>query len=422
MLTKTISRFLVFFVTFCSVFALQAAPALASRFAQRGKESVVVKEREVIQDNYYASADNVKIQGYILGDLFVAGNNIEISGTVNGDVYAAGNTISITGNVDGTVYTAGQLVEIKGNIGRSAFVASSNAWISSEIVEDLMVFSADSKLGGSIGDDLRVFSNSANIDTTVGGDVISGAGSSSIDKSKVSGKIYDVSDDKDTKKAGLMGLLAARGDIQPTQQVVSYVLGLAGLFLLLAVTYKFMPIKVLRAMHIANTGHLNLLKAFGEGLLMTFLIPMGLIFLGIFGLIFPNILLPIYGQILIFGLLLYLLLGILGKVVITFALGDKIQRKFFSNAKVSWVSKAWSGVLFWAVLNILLMIPVVNVFAFIFEWVILTTGVGLVVMDKSLVWNRAWGGKQFVNIEPMNKAENSAKQVTKKKTIKKKTK
>lgn len=109
----------VFFLLFSFIH-----PASAAVFSDTG----TVKAGEVIDDDYFTSAERVTIDGTINGFLFASGNEIQISGTINGDAALMGNTIILTetAKINGNLFTGGAVVTVRGQVSGSIFGGSSS--------------------------------------------------------------------------------------------------------------------------------------------------------------------------------------------------------------------------------------------------------------------------------------------------------
>lgn len=79
------------------VLALGAAPLLAAEIGTG--DSVVVGANQVIEENFYAAADSVRIDGVVQGDVVAVGNTVTVNGTITGDLLAAASTVVINGQV-----------------------------------------------------------------------------------------------------------------------------------------------------------------------------------------------------------------------------------------------------------------------------------------------------------------------------------
>ncbi len=82
----------------------------AQAYTGRTGTDVIVPAGEVVNDNLYAAAERIVIDGTIKGDLVAFGTDIIVNGTVEGDVIAVGRTITINGTVMESTYIAGAAI------------------------------------------------------------------------------------------------------------------------------------------------------------------------------------------------------------------------------------------------------------------------------------------------------------------------
>lgn len=120
---------------------------------------------------YYASGDNLEINGHFLNDVMIAGNNVVISGIVEGDVLAAGNNVTIKAQVNGNIRAAGATITLEGSVKKNVSFAAGqvNTTATSLIEKDLQIFSGSCDLQGNIGGDLKLNVNTAVINGIVNG-------------------------------------------------------------------------------------------------------------------------------------------------------------------------------------------------------------------------------------------------------------
>src|SRR3712207_6533782 len=74
----------------------------------RSGDQVIVGPDEVVDDDLYATANEVVVEGTIRGDLVAFGQSVTVDGTVEGDLIAAGQSVEIGGEVDDDARIAGQ--------------------------------------------------------------------------------------------------------------------------------------------------------------------------------------------------------------------------------------------------------------------------------------------------------------------------
>src|ERR671917_1088860 len=140
-------------------------------------DQVIVGPDEVVDDDLYATANQVVVEGTIRGDLVSFGQSVTVDGTVEGDLIAAGQSVEIGGVVDDDARIAGQALllsegasvgddliaaayslhnEPESNVGGTLWYAGYQALLAGNVVEDLAGAVNALTLGGEIGGDVDV--------------------------------------------------------------------------------------------------------------------------------------------------------------------------------------------------------------------------------------------------------------------------
>lgn len=120
-------------LVFLLVYSLHS-PASAKVISS--EETIVIAEDEVIDDDLFAAAETIRVNGTINGDLYVAGGLVTVDGVVNGDILAAGGVVNISGEVGDDVRVAGGQIRIRNaKIGDSVSVMGGSV----DLDEDTMV-------------------------------------------------------------------------------------------------------------------------------------------------------------------------------------------------------------------------------------------------------------------------------------------
>lgn len=132
-----------------------ATPALAVQTSNA--EFVIIPEDDVLEDDLYAAAIRVVVEGTIDGDLIAfAAEEVVIEGTVTGSVLALTPRITVNGAVDGSLRFAATTLSVQGTVGGDLV---GTAWetrlaAESEVEGEVLVWSWDADLEGTIGSDL----------------------------------------------------------------------------------------------------------------------------------------------------------------------------------------------------------------------------------------------------------------------------
>ena len=153
------------------ILTLTATPAAGADIRQ-GNE-VVIGTGETVEDDLYAFAGTVAVNGTVHGDLIASGQNVSVDGTVTGDVLAAAQVISIRGQVEGSIRAAGASIFIDGRVGGDIFGAGNEITVSAkgQIGRDAVVAGNTVTLGGQIGRNVQAGSRAVTIDGRVGGNM-----------------------------------------------------------------------------------------------------------------------------------------------------------------------------------------------------------------------------------------------------------
>jgi cytoskeletal protein CcmA (bactofilin family) len=153
------------------ILTLTATPAAAADIRQ-GNE-VVIGTGETVEDDIYAFAGTVAINGTVHGDLIAVGQNVTVDGTVTGDVLVAAQTISIRGQVEGSIRATGASIFIDGRVGGDVFWAGNEITVSGkgQVGRDAVVAGNTVTLGGQIGRNVQAGSRAVTIDGHVGGNM-----------------------------------------------------------------------------------------------------------------------------------------------------------------------------------------------------------------------------------------------------------
>lgn len=132
-----------------------------------------VKQRGVVEDDYYTAGGVVDIDADIDGDLIVAGGELLIGHRVRGDVMAAGGTLRVRGTIDDDVRVTGGELDIDARIGDD--LAASGGLIelaaTTTIGGDAWLAGGEVHMAGTVNGDLRIVGGEIVLSGTVLGDV-----------------------------------------------------------------------------------------------------------------------------------------------------------------------------------------------------------------------------------------------------------
>ena len=140
-------------------------------------DQVIIGPDKVVDDDLYATANEIVVEGTVRGDLVAFGRSVTVDGTVEGDLIGAGQSVEIGGEVDDDVRIAGQALllsegasvgddligaayslqnEPESNVGGTLWFASYQALLAGAVGEDLAGAANALTLGGEIGGDADV--------------------------------------------------------------------------------------------------------------------------------------------------------------------------------------------------------------------------------------------------------------------------
>ncbi|MGB3632527.1 MAG: hypothetical protein WA982_00650 [Rubrobacteraceae bacterium] len=158
----------LFFLFGVALLAALLFASSAGAIETRSGDDVVIGSDEVVEDDLYAGADNVTVDGTVKGDLVAGGGTIRINGTVEGDLIAAGQTVIVNGKVEDDARIAGQ-----------ALVIGEDARIADDLIS--AAYSLEGKPGSTVGGELIYGGYQALLAGTVDQNVRGGMGALELD-------------------------------------------------------------------------------------------------------------------------------------------------------------------------------------------------------------------------------------------------
>ncbi len=166
----------------CALLSLSPASSARALVVLHDQESFVVEAGEVQTDSVIVSAESVRIDGVIEGDLVVfaerltlrgeiRGNlfagvrNFELAGRVHGSVYAFARRLNVSGEVDHNILTASDEYTLNdaGRIGGDAVHFGESMTIRGAVVRDLHCLGERVELAGSVGRNVDTFTKRATL-------------------------------------------------------------------------------------------------------------------------------------------------------------------------------------------------------------------------------------------------------------------
>ncbi len=218
-----------------------ASPALAAGLAS--SDFVLIREGTTFDDDLYAAALTVRIEGRVNGDLIaVAAERVVISGTVTGSVTVFAPTVEVSGEVGGSVRAVANRVVITGTIGSDVVVSALRLDLtsSSEVSGEVVIWGNGTSSLGRIEEGLSGSLRLLDLAGDIGGSVVVSVGRLTIvDALTVGGGLaYRSSRDAGgLDMADVGGSITRRSPLPPNIRVralVLFVKGMVALFLTVA--------------------------------------------------------------------------------------------------------------------------------------------------------------------------------------------
>ncbi len=154
------------------VFVGTAVPALAAETAN--SEFVIIQPDDLLEDDLYAGAVKVSVEGVVDGDLVAfAADEIVIDGTVTGSVTAVAPRVTINGSVGGALRVIARSLVVHGSVGTDIVVTAINVQLaeSSSVDGDVLAWVINMEALGHIGQDLEGSQRNLQLAGSVDGDV-----------------------------------------------------------------------------------------------------------------------------------------------------------------------------------------------------------------------------------------------------------
>jgi hypothetical protein len=156
------------------VAALFAFVPLAAAAADlRQGSDVTVGPAETVNDDIYAGAGTISIQGTVNGSVIAGGGTITVSGNITRDLILGGGTINVTGRVGGSIITAGGNLTLNGTVAQDVVATGGmiDVGSNSTIGRDLVIAGGTATVSAPVARRVRMSSGSLTLRNRVGGDV-----------------------------------------------------------------------------------------------------------------------------------------------------------------------------------------------------------------------------------------------------------
>jgi cytoskeletal protein CcmA (bactofilin family) len=138
---------------------------------QQSGETVVVPQDRTINEDYFAAARSIVVQGTINGDAYLAGGEVVVSGVAGEDLLVVGGTVTITGRVAEDIRVIGGQVTISGEVGGNITASGGNVTIadSARVGGSLVSAGGNVTVLAPIAEGVNIFGGRVLLANTIGG-------------------------------------------------------------------------------------------------------------------------------------------------------------------------------------------------------------------------------------------------------------
>lgn len=234
-----------FFVAVLVLLFIQIFPAqIEARTVVRSGNTVSIGQDQLIEGDFYTSANIINISGEVEEDLIAAGTEVNLNGTIGSDALILGGNVDVHGAVGDDLRIIGGNVIIAEPILGDVFVIGATVKIlsSASITGDLTVIGGDFELEAPVEGRVLGWVESLRIDSSVSGDVeITTSNLTLGDRAHISGGVKYVSPNQLVRsQSAVVSGEIVRNDpiVEDTQQsFVSMLLPLLALLFSVALWY-----------------------------------------------------------------------------------------------------------------------------------------------------------------------------------------
>ncbi|OGM09103.1 hypothetical protein A2159_00565 [Candidatus Woesebacteria bacterium RBG_13_34_9] len=205
--SKIIKKVVVFILIFISSLFF---PGNSFALTTETGNSVIVDDKEVINDNLFVAGQVVKVESGVDGDIYCAGQTVEINANVSGDILCAAQNIVIGGVVDGDIRVLAQNLTLNGEVSRNVtffgqsvisdaiidrdfLFGSQLARINGDVRRNILGGAESAFLAANIGNEVSLYVDSLNIESgaKIGGNLTYESENQAVisQKASISGKI-----------------------------------------------------------------------------------------------------------------------------------------------------------------------------------------------------------------------------------------
>ncbi|MEK7533627.1 MAG: hypothetical protein AAB542_04295 [Patescibacteria group bacterium] len=355
--------------------------------------SVVLERKEIVNKDYFASGDTVRVSGTVNGDVYVAGGSVIVDGTINGDLFAAGGSIQISGPVKNDIRAMGGALSLGGTVGGNVTLGGGTVIISPDAKITGSVIAGAGTLGlyAPVGRGITAGAGTLTVNNTVGGDVLVAVDQLILQsKTKIAGNVTYWGQQKATiaDNVALSGELVyyelpkneakqakiASGGVKALtaalagMAIMMTIVGVVAMFVLGLVIISLLPSFTDKTIHGMQK---NLWGSFGLGIVTVILLPV----LAVMAMA-TVIGIPV-------GMFLLMALGLLcavGHIYAALFIGQGVFGTFNTN-----VHRAWQLLVGLVILGIFTLIPVLGWLA---RSIFVLIGTGAVLFEKHATYRQ----------------------------------
>jgi hypothetical protein len=162
----------------------------------RQGSDVTIGAAETVNDDLYAGAGTISVNGTVNGSVIGGGGTIGVSGNVTGNLILGGGTINVTGHVGGSIIAAGGNLTLNGPVEHDIVVTGGmiNVGSGATIGRDLVVAGGMATVSAPVARRVQMTSGSLTLRNRVGGDVRGRVDHLKLDGAQIAGNLDYTSD------------------------------------------------------------------------------------------------------------------------------------------------------------------------------------------------------------------------------------
>jgi len=176
-------------IVIATLFAWVPLPAAAADLRQGA--DVTVARTETVNDDIYAGAGTISIEGTVNGNVIAGGGTITVAGSITRDLIVGGGTVNVTGHVGGSIIAAGGNLTINGPVAQDVVVTGGAIDIGSgaTIGRDLVVAGGMATVAAPVTRRVQMSAGNLTLKNRVGGDVRGQVDHLKLDGSQIAGNL-----------------------------------------------------------------------------------------------------------------------------------------------------------------------------------------------------------------------------------------